>query len=323
MIASPLTVRLARAFGAAVIGATLLAACGGGTTQVDRFVPERVLSFGDELSRLEDTGAKYSVNALTTTAPITIDCTTSPLWMQYMASTSYAKVFAECKGTATTPNVSAFRYAVTNARVDDVVATLKARIDSGDIKNTDLVTVMVGMYDIIDQYALYDGSNEAALIATLTAQGQKLAAQVNAVTGTGARVLVSTIHDLSLSPWALKEKADVGDDRPALLSRMVDAFNKSMRLDLINDGSKIGLLLADDLSRAMVRVPSAYGLGDVITPACLEANWNSATCTTATVITAAKDKTATYLWADQIHPAANFHLYLGQQAVSRLSNLPF
>ena len=157
----------------------------------------------------------------------------------------------------------------------------------------------------------------------MSAQGRKLAAQINAVTGTGARVLVSTVIDLGLSPWALKEKADVGDDRPALLSRLVDDFNRAMRLDLINDGSKIGLLLADDLSRAMVRVPSAYGLGEVITPACLEANWNSATCTTDTLITAAADKSSTYLWADQIRPAANFHLYLGQQAVSRLSNLPF
>lgn len=323
MIVSPLTARLARALGSAAIGATLLAACGGGTTQVDLFAPARVLSFGDELSRMDDSGAKFSVNALTTTTPKTIDCNTSPIWTQYMAGTAYGKVFAQCKGTTTTPDVSAIRHAEVSARVDDVVATLKARIDSGDVQSTDLVTVMVGMHDIIDQYALYDGSNEAALIATLTAKGQKLAAQINAVTGTGARVLVSTIHDLGLSPWALKEKADVGDDRPALLTRMVDAYNRSMRLDLTNDGSKIGLLLADDLSRAMVRVPGAYGLGDVITPACLEANWNGVTCTTDTLITAAKDKASTYLWADQVHPAANFHVYLGQQAVSRLSNLPF
>jgi outer membrane lipase/esterase len=323
MIASPLAARLARAFGTAVIGATLLAACGGSTTQVDLFVPDRVLSFGDELSRLEDSGAKASVNALTTTTPKTQDCNSSPMWMQYLAATAYGKVFTQCKGTSASPDVTAIRHAVANARVDDVVATLKARIDSGEIQDTDLVTVMVGMHDIIDQYALYDGSNEATLIAALTAKGQKLASQVNAVTGTGARVLVSTVHDLGLSPWALKEKADVGDDRPALLTRLVNAYNKAMRLDLVNDGSKIGLLLADDLSRAMVRVPGAYGLGEVITPACLEVHWNATTCTTDTLITAAKDKASTYLWADQVHPAANFHLYLGQQAVSRLANLPF
>ncbi|MBQ0930017.1 esterase [Ideonella sp. 4Y16] len=323
MTASSLAARLARAAGVALIGATLLAACGGGTSQVDRFVPARVLSFGDELSRLEDNGTKYSVNALTTTTPKTIDCGTSPIWTQYMASTAYAKVFTQCKGTATSPDVTAIRLGTVGARVDDVVALMKARIDAGDVQNTDLVTVMVGMHDIIDQYALYDGTNEADLIATLTAQGKKLAAQINTVTGTGARVLVSTIHDLGLSPWALKEKADVGDDRPALLTRLVNAFNKAMRLDLINDGSKIGLMLGDDLSRAMVRVPSAYGLGDVITPACLEANWNSASCTTDTLITAAKDKSASYLWADQVRPSSTFHLYLGQQAVSRLGNLPF
>ena len=119
MNASSLTVRLARVFGSALIGATLLAACGGGTSQVNRFVPARVLSFGDELNFLDDGGAKFSVNALTTTTPKTIDCSVSPLWVQYLASSAYGKVFTQCKGTSTTPDVSAVRLAVANARVDD------------------------------------------------------------------------------------------------------------------------------------------------------------------------------------------------------------
>jgi len=42
--------------GAAVLAATLLASCGGGT-QVERFVPRRLISFGDEASVMSSTGA--------------------------------------------------------------------------------------------------------------------------------------------------------------------------------------------------------------------------------------------------------------------------
>ena len=233
----------------------LLSGCGGSTSQVDQFQPERVLSFGDETSFLSDSGNKYTVNALNDDK--SLNCAGSPIWIQYMVQTAYAKYFSQCTGTATSPDTTAYRLSTNGARVADVVAAIQSRLSSGDIVDSDLVTIMVGMHDVLDEYALYDGSNEADLIAELTSRGEQLAAAVNEATGSGARVLVSTTIDVGLTPFALTEKANVGDDRPALLTRLTDAFNKAMRLGLTNDGSKIGLLLGDDLSRAMVRVPSS------------------------------------------------------------------
>ena len=46
-----------------------LAACGGGTYQQESFAPARVLSFGDESSRLEGPqGLKYSINGISNAA---------------------------------------------------------------------------------------------------------------------------------------------------------------------------------------------------------------------------------------------------------------
>ena len=49
-----------------------MASCGGGG-QVDPFVPNRILAFGDELSVIQPDGRKYTVNAFRIT-----DATTSP-----------------------------------------------------------------------------------------------------------------------------------------------------------------------------------------------------------------------------------------------------
>ena len=240
-----------------------------------------------------------------------------------MAAGTYAKVFAQCKGTATSPDVTAITLAVADATVDDVAALVTAKLAAGDIKSTDLVTVLVGLHDVKTAYETdFDGSNEAVVTAALAAKGEKLAGLVNQMANAGARVLVSTIPDLGLSPYALKEGTDVGDDRPAVITRFVDAFNKSMRLALLNDGSKLGLLLADDLTRAMARVPEAYGLGNISEAACL-ATAVLPNCTTDTVIANAVDKSSTFLWADSYRPGAVFHLQLGIQATSRLNTLPF
>ena len=50
-----------------ITAALLLTACGGGGEQVERFVPTRLIAFGDETSVIEDNlrdanGRKYAVN---------------------------------------------------------------------------------------------------------------------------------------------------------------------------------------------------------------------------------------------------------------------
>ena len=57
----------------------LIVSCGGGT-QVEKYVPTRVLAFGDENSVIESDGRKYTVNGLSSDGLGTIDCQASALW---------------------------------------------------------------------------------------------------------------------------------------------------------------------------------------------------------------------------------------------------
>jgi outer membrane lipase/esterase len=315
-----LATRVLRAAAAVALSAGLLAACGGSTSQVDAFVPDRVLAFGDELNYLTSDGHKYTVNALDATTKA-LDCVAAPLWVQYLATTHYGRVFSQCQGTGTSPSVTAVNMAGVNARTADLVSSLDNYMAGTGFASNDLVTVLVGMHDVLDEYALYDGTNLADLEAELATRGELLATQIKRIVGTGARVIISTVTDMGLTPYAIAEKANKGDDRPTVLTALTEAFNKNMRLGLTDlDGSQAGLLIADDLTRAMVRVPTYYGLSDVVTAICTTASPN---CTTDTVVTAASGSTAAYLWADDIHPGATFHLQLGMQAASRVASLPF
>jgi phospholipase/lecithinase/hemolysin len=183
------------------------------------------------------------------------------------------------------------------------------------------VSVLVGMHDVMDLYRLYDGTNQASLVAEAQNKGDQLGAATLEIVGTGARVVISTIPDMGLTPYALQQKADVGDDRPGVLTALSDAFNKGMRLKFITlDGSQLGLLMADDLVRGAVAHPGAYALTNATNVACTTALPN---CTTDTVVDTAANTSNAYLWADELHPGATFHTQLGVQAVNRINSLPF
>ena len=283
----------------------------------------RNLEMTDNRTVIDADGHKYTVNAVDSTSGAVV-CTTSPLWIQQVAANRYGKLFSQCPGTGSSPDLTALRLSTVGARVDDVVGVANARLASGGFTDTDLVTVLVGMHDVLDQYALYDGTNEADLVSALQAKGTKLASMVNSITATGARVLVSTTIDVGLTPYAVQQKADVGDDRPGLLTRLTDAFNTGMRLKFINlDGSQLGLLTADDLVRGYVAHPGAYGMTNATQAVCTTALPN---CSTDTVVSEAVTTSPPgngYLWADALHPGATFHTQLGMQAVGRVSSLPF
>jgi phospholipase/lecithinase/hemolysin len=161
------------------------------------------------------------------------------------------------------------------------------------------------------------------LIARMEDAGARAAAQVNELANAGARVLVVTSPDMGQTPFAKSESEAFGDVRANVLAHLSSAFNRSMRLGLINDGSKIGLLLMDDLMHGMVRVPGAYGLANVDTAVCAETA-PLPDCNNHTLITGDPTPTVTsYLWADATHPTATVHNYLGIQAINRARNNPF
>ncbi|MFX8176338.1 hypothetical protein ABTL07_19935, partial [Acinetobacter baumannii] len=69
----------------------------------------------------------------------------------------------------------------------------------------------------------------------------------NRIANANGRVLVATIFDVGLTPFGQNEKQQQTDiDRAIFLDDLSAAFNTAMRLKLINDGRRIGLVLVDE-----------------------------------------------------------------------------
>ena len=315
---------------AAVVGAALLAACGGGE-QVETFRANRVLVFGDETSVINADHSKYSVNAVQIADNTKLDCSSNPIWIQSVVA-SYGLVFPECNPLPVLDPVSRI-YAANGARVADIGPQVDLHIANGGFTGKDMVTVLAGANDILDQYAQYPGVPEEQLTANIEQAGAALATQVNRIANLGAKVLLSTTLDMGYTPFALTEDA-ANAGRAALLSRLSARFNAKLRANIMNDGRKIGLIKLDEyvISVAKARLAGSGIFLNTTLPACLP----SAPLPTCTTLTLGTDAAAvpppaaptaadgiTWLWADATHLSAGGHGSLGSLAVTRAQNNPF
>ena len=314
------------ASGLAAAGAlAALASCGGGTYQVTAFVPARILTFGDESSRLEGTqGLKYSINGISD-ATLQIDCNVAPIWTQTLA-TSYGLVYANCNQNASA-DTNAIDLTTVNATVDDVVQKVDA-FKAGDTFNSnDLVTIWVGMHDVINEYQANGTGDETELLADMKTQGAALGATVNAITAAGARVILLTIPDMSYTPFAFTESQRGDFDRLKLLSDMSTQFNLGLRSNIVNDGSKIGLVLVDDIVRGAVRNPGGSGLiaSPNATYGCLNLDLppNCSSNTLSTDPSRNSSADTIWLWADPTHLGSWAQDQIGNQAQGRSHSNPF
>ena len=309
---------------AGIAGSTLLTSCGGGG-QVEPFAPTRVLAFGDELSTIEADGRKYSINAfkqvsvngVLTDDPPTLDCTRNPLWIQTVA-TGFRLAFDRCLGTATAASGQV------RAQAGHKVANLAAQIAGvqGDaLGEKDLALLMIGMNDILELYASYPATSRDALLAEARVRGAALGAQVNQLALRGPAVVVLTVPDIGLSPFALAQNTSTGDaTRSALISDLVAAFNNRMSVALINDGRLIGLVYADIEVQNNVKFAASFGLANVVAAAC-RADAPLPGCTSATLIETAT--ASTWLWADALRLSPAGQSRLGRLAESRARSNPF
>jgi phospholipase/lecithinase/hemolysin len=312
---------------AGLLAAVTLASCGGGTYQANEFVPARILTFGDENSMLvPPQGLKYTINGVSPSTDL-VDCSILPLWNQVLA-TSYNMAYEDCNPQAVA-SPTAFDFATVNATIDDVNTQINQFLAGDNFNGNDLVTIWVGTHDILQLYAEGGtGGDNSELIAQARALGQQLAATVNRIIGTGAKVLVLTIPDMGQTPFANNEQNAHGDfDRVQLLSDMSNNFNRAMRSTVINDGSKVGLVLPDDYVNSAVRSPSSFGFAsDARTQqGCLDTA-PLPTCTEDTLVVDTvtnSSTTALFLWADPIHLGPTAHAAIGSQAVSRAHSNPF
>ena len=305
----------------ATIAATLLAVCGGGTSQYDPFSPQRLFAFGDEASALADgsgaapRGASWSVNGLTSTN--TFDCTLRPIWTQQLASL-YGFVFAECPGTTT--EARARTYAAAGARVRDIDAQIDAaRTAAGGFNDKDLVTYFVGTNDIIDLYEQFPTRSEPDLLADARARGTAAAQQVNRLVALGAKVIVANLPDLSYSPYAQAQNSSTGDNgRSALIGRLVLAFNEALGVTILLDGRFVGLAQIDQRTQVLGRAPSAYGYTNFTSAACATA---PPLCTTGTLVT--DGNADTWFWAGDRWFSSAGHGQLASLAIARAQRNPF
>ncbi len=306
--------------GAAALSLALLTSCGGGT-QVERFVPTRLVVLGDETSVINADGSKYSVNATVSATDLSLDCKANPIWVQVLAK-FYGFVFAQCNAAAAA--VTGVIYASPGAKVASMAAQAA---QAGTFIGTDLVTILAGANDIVDQYKRYPGVGETQLTAELEGTAAALALQVNAIAAAGGKVLISTVPDLGLTPYALAEKAaHIDTDRAALLTRLTSRFNARLRANIDNDGRRIGLLLGDEMVQIVVKFPGNYAYANVTAAACLSSAALPA-CTTATLQpangTTAAAGSFSWLWADALHLSPGGHNQLGALAATRAAGNPF
>jgi outer membrane lipase/esterase len=314
---------LAVALALAALG--VLASCGGGTNEVVRFKPTRILAFGDESSLIQADGRKYTINAfaqinsggVNVDDPNNVDCARNPLWIQSVAS-AFGLVFDRCQGTA--PAASGQILAQAGHKVADLPSQIAA-VQGGSLNDLDIAVVLVGQNDILELYSQYPVVSHDAIVAEVRARAASLGEQVNALALRGPAVVVLTVPDLGVSPFAKAEDAATGDStRSALLSELVAAFNNRMSVTLINDGRLIGLVYADIETQNEARFPAAFGLVDVANAACAPTVTLPA-CTAATLVS---DATAAgNMWADSLHLGPTSQARIGALAAQRAVNNPF
>ncbi|MEP7301310.1 MAG: SGNH/GDSL hydrolase family protein [Caldimonas sp.] len=315
-----------------LLAALLTASCGGGTASTN-FVPKRIVAFGDETSVIDDfqgngNGRKYTVNEVATVPGVTFACRSNPLWIQVIGDNFNGLVFPPCNPgpNPVTDPTSRIRAAF-GAKAVDLAAQIDAQVAESPFGDGDLVTVLVGVNDVLEQYAQYPTISEAQLTANVEAAGAEVGRQVNRLADIGAKVIISTIPDVGVSPFAIAEKAaHVDTDRQALIGRLTGSFNDSLRATMANDGRRVGLVLMDELVRAAARLVGLNGFTNATTGACDLTKSalvppSVLDCTPLTLVLGGSS--INYLWADDRHLSAGGQLTLGNLAAQRAKNNPF
>jgi outer membrane lipase/esterase len=297
---SGLISRLRAALCCGLIG---LAACGGGTDAIEPFEPNQIILLGDETTVLTADGKNYSINGLNSSN--VIDCGLAPIWSQLLVG-NFGKTLDRCNPNNVTPR--AFTRGAPGAKAADIEAQITAQFNASAPSPKDLFLMMVGLNDIIERFEAGADCGDDEL----EARGRRVAQQVNRLAAANVRTILVTAHDVGLTPYARTR------NESARLTCLTATFNARVRVDILQDGRFIGLVLADDLTQAMTRVPSAFSLTNVTDAACTAALPD---CTSATLVSGA-DST-THLWADDRHFGLRAHANIASFAITRARNNPF
>lgn len=304
---------------AALAAAALMAGCGGGgTAQIEPFAPTRIIAFGDESGTILQSGKKYTINGLASDT-LQVECRTNPVWTQLVAS-GFGFVYPQCNSDFVALPQGVM-YAAPGVKVADVRDRIDQHLANDRFSSKDLVVMMVGVNDILELYRQFPAVSRDSLINEAKARGKQLADQANRIANANGRVVISTIFDVGLSPFGQRERQQATDiDRAAFLDALSNAFNISMRLNLLNDGRLIGLVLTDETIQQIARFPGAFGFANVTQAAC-RTDVAAQDCTTSTLQTDASP--TQWLWAGDTLLGPLAQQRVGELALSRAKNNPF
>jgi phospholipase/lecithinase/hemolysin len=194
-------------------------------------------------------------------------------------------------------------------------------VSTGGVRANDLALVFVGVNDVWELYEQYPSQSEETLTADIRGRADQVAGIVNRLVALGAKVVVSNLPDLGLSPYARTESqnnAGTGFDRAALITRLTNAFNERLGTKVLLDGRYVGLVQLDLRTQAIGRSPSSFGFSDISTGVCTVPIPN---CTTNTLVSGAT--VSSYLWADEKHLSSGGQSQLGTLALDRVRRNPF
>ncbi|MEO7391815.1 MAG: SGNH/GDSL hydrolase family protein [Ramlibacter sp.] len=294
----------------------LVAACGSGTIE-SQLQPTRIVSFGDAMSDLGQTGTRYTVN----------DSSLS-IWTEAVAF-GFALPLNNAKAGGAS-------YAQGNVRINakpdaagrSDTPTVKEQIDTFLAGNafvaTDLVIVGAGTSDIIAETAQLNAATQSAdqMLADVAQAGRDLGVQVRRLVKAGAQhVVVVGPYDLGKSPWATSTA------QTARLSQASGKFNEQLLLSIVDLGANVLYVDAALQFNLMAAFPTSYELVNAIEPVCtsidvgpgigIGANQiNSAVCSTSTVLAGATYNL--YLFADRVYPTPQGQRKFGDYAYQRI-----
>ena len=268
---------------AACASASLLAACGSGTTE-SALTPSRFVVFGDAFSDVGQSGTTYSVNDGSVNT-----------WVQQMASRFSLSVAPSATG--------GFDYARANARVltkpdaagNAATLTIKEQVDAFLTANTiggsDVLVVSAGVSDVVAQMnAVTAGTQtEDQMIGNLQQAGRDMGAQVRRLVQSGGKqVIVVGPYTLGRTPWAIAlGKVDV-------LNNGSGKFNDALLVSIVDLGANVLYVDAAYYLNLVTGDPGSYSLINSTTVVCNSVDAtnalgigagrvNSAKCTPSTV----------------------------------------
>lgn len=273
-----------------------LSGCGSGDV-VSALSPSRFIVFGDGLSDLGQSGARYTVND----GSINI-------WAERLAARYGKSVRAQSAG--------GLGYAQGHAPDAPLPRSLPEQVDAFLAANRfepqDVSLLNLPMADVLAPAAAVKAGrvSEAAALAQISQSAAGHVATVRRLIAAGARyIVVCGVYDLGKSPWAAQQ------NQKTFLSTASLRFNDSFKVDAVQLATH---LLYVDAAFVINRntdpkLGPAYGFSNFDAPLCTTPS--ALGCTDATLASSAK---SAYVFADAIHLTPASAITLGDYAYDQL-----